>query len=504
MQDGDQSVKVRAEESSATTIPVAVRKKPAKSAKATAKSGQKARTTAAVAAAAPSAPHAARHHRLRKKLFVALPVLGVVLLVWLAGNLYLTRYRLGAGSVVAHASDAQLAQLVEQQAATYQLKVTDMHGAAALYSLKDLGMQADATASVAAAHHQRDSWHHRLAWWRPVPVTLSTKVNIATFNAFIAKHITRTIRPARSAAISLHGGAVHLTAGTSGEAYGLDNPTTTILTAVERLQTTPLRLHEVAQAPPVTQTALMGVEANIRHMLQQRVVVQIGSHTTTARPSDIAAWLRLTPKPHGKTVAVTVNQGAVQAYLNALAAAYVHPPRAQVAIAGGTTIPGERGVTVGNIPGATAAISHAVLVAQGTHATLPVQYTPFQTINAASYSKWFEVDLTNHRMYAYQHTSLVRTFLVSAGKVSTPTVTGDYAIYSKFTSQTMTGADYVQPNVPWVNYFYKDFAIHGNYWSPASYFGNFNASHGCVGVQVADAAWIYTWAPVGTHVVVHT
>jgi lipoprotein-anchoring transpeptidase ErfK/SrfK len=77
------------------------------------------------------------------------------------------------------------------------------------------------------------------------------------------------------------------------------------------------------------------------------------------------------------------------------------------------------------------------------------------------------------------------------------------------TKKTMTGPNadgtrYVQPNVPWVNFFYKDYAIHGNYWRPNSYFGNINSSHGCVGVTPGEGAWVYNWAPVGTTVVVHT
>jgi lipoprotein-anchoring transpeptidase ErfK/SrfK len=49
-------------------------------------------------------------------------------------------------------------------------------------------------------------------------------------------------------------------------------------------------------------------------------------------------------------------------------------------------------------------------------------------------------------------------------------------------------------------YFFADFAIHGAYWR--SSFG-YSASHGCVNVPVADSAWLYAWAPIGTRVEVH-
>ena len=65
------------------------------------------------------------------------------------------------------------------------------------------------------------------------------------------------------------------------------------------------------------------------------------------------------------------------------------------------------------------------------------------------------------------------------------------------------GSRYFQAAVPYVNYFYGSYAIHGNYWRPDSWFGNINSSHGCVGINDPDDAWVYNWAPIGTPVIVH-
>jgi len=48
-------------------------------------------------------------------------------------------------------------------------------------------------------------------------------------------------------------------------------------------------------------------------------------------------------------------------------------------------------------------------------------------------------------------------------------------------------------------YFYGSFAIHGAYWARA--FGGM-ISHGCINLSVANAAWLYSWASVGTRVVI--
>ncbi len=87
--------------------------------------------------------------------------------------------------------------------------------------------------------------------------------------------------------------------------------------------------------------------------------------------------------------------------------------------------------------------------------------------------------------------------VVSSGKASTPTVTGRFAVYHKLDSQRMTGPDYDLPGVPWVMYFYGDYAIHGAYWHNS--FG-VPTSHGCVNLTVEDAQALYNWASEGTEV----
>jgi lipoprotein-anchoring transpeptidase ErfK/SrfK len=64
----------------------------------------------------------------------------------------------------------------------------------------------------------------------------------------------------------------------------------------------------------------------------------------------------------------------------------------------------------------------------------------------------------------------------------------------------LLGYDYYLEGVPYVMYFYRDYAIHGTYWH-----NNFGTpmSHGCVNVNTPDAGWLFNWAPVGTVVNVH-
>jgi len=115
-------------------------------------------------------------------------------------------------------------------------------------------------------------------------------------------------------------------------------------------------------------------------------------------------------------------------------------------------------------------------------------------------AKWIDVDLTRQILRAYTGQTQVFQTFVSTGLPSTPTVTGSYRIYAKYVSAPMSGPGYYLPNVPYIMYFYRGYALHGTYWH--SNFGR-PMSHGCVNLAVADAEWLFNWAEVGTLVVVH-
>lgn len=118
--------------------------------------------------------------------------------------------------------------------------------------------------------------------------------------------------------------------------------------------------------------------------------------------------------------------------------------------------------------------------------------------------RWIAVNLSTQTLVAYEGDTPVFETLVSSGLPQWPTVTGQYRTYMKYESQTMNGYllgyDYFLPDVPYVMYFYEDYAIHGTYWH--SSFGT-PMSHGCVNVSTPDAGWLFNWAPVGTVVDVH-
>ncbi|HDY69332.1 MAG TPA: murein L,D-transpeptidase, partial [Actinobacteria bacterium] len=111
-----------------------------------------------------------------------------------------------------------------------------------------------------------------------------------------------------------------------------------------------------------------------------------------------------------------------------------------------------------------------------------------------------DVNLSAQTVTLYEHNQQVRTMICSSGSKATPSLTGTYAVYAKAEKLDMEGEDYSAPDVPWVLMFNGDYTIHGNYW--ATTFG-VPSSHGCVGLPVTDAEFLYNWAPIGTIVSIH-
>ncbi len=139
-----------------------------------------------------------------------------------------------------------------------------------------------------------------------------------------------------------------------------------------------------------------------------------------------------------------------------------------------------------------------------TASTAPAQVPEAAPPPVTYGNRWIDVNLSTQRLTAYEADRPVYSAPISSGRPPYYTVTGQFQIYLRYQAQDMNGYrlgyDYYLANVPYVQYFYRDFALHGTYWH-----NNFGTpmSHGCVNLPTADAQWLYGWAGYGTVVNVH-
>ncbi|HUD81265.1 MAG TPA: L,D-transpeptidase [Patescibacteria group bacterium] len=265
-------------------------------------------------------------------------------------------------------------------------------------------------------------------------------------------------------------------------------------------------------------TATVGssqLQTELTKIINQPVTLSIGGQTVPVGAAVVRSWLQVSPNQAKTQDYVHVNTAAMSSSLIQLANSYAVSPLNQVSVThtdgitpSGIIVSGQNGTELSNPSSLTSQaqqLAKTVLGGNGLQFSASLGVVPFQAVTPAAFSKLIEVDVNTKRLYAYQNGQLVNTFLITAGAPATPTPIGEFHIWDKVALQTMTGPGYVQPRVPWINYFdHSGDAVHGNYWRPSSVFGNVNTSHGCVGVQVDQAEWIYNWAPIGTTVITHT
>jgi lipoprotein-anchoring transpeptidase ErfK/SrfK len=80
---------------------------------------------------------------------------------------------------------------------------------------------------------------------------------------------------------------------------------------------------------------------------------------------------------------------------------------------------------------------------------------------------------------------------ISSGKPSTPTILGDFHVYSKIPG-------YLPDGMYYSNFFIRGYAIHG--YDPAP---DYPASHGCMRLPIVDATSVYGWLALGDWVDVY-
>ncbi|MDT9701037.1 Ig-like domain-containing protein [Streptomyces sp. P17] len=126
------------------------------------------------------------------------------------------------------------------------------------------------------------------------------------------------------------------------------------------------------------------------------------------------------------------------------------------------------------------------------------------------------VDVKTKKMKVMQDGKVVKTIPITAGKPGYDTWNGQMVITEKFIETRMNGAtvgyagEYDIDDVPHAMRLSQSGTfIHGNYWGGDA-FGNYNASHGCVGLRDVKGAydngtpgaWFYKRSMIGDVVVV--
>ncbi len=116
------------------------------------------------------------------------------------------------------------------------------------------------------------------------------------------------------------------------------------------------------------------------------------------------------------------------------------------------------------------------------------------------------VDLSEQTMVTYERGEKVAEYLISSGTREFPTPTGEFEVYRKREKARMSWFygpndpnNYDLPDVPHAISYYGPYNIHGAYWH-----NNFGTpmSHGCINMSLPEAQEVFSFADMGTTVIV--
>ena len=128
--------------------------------------------------------------------------------------------------------------------------------------------------------------------------------------------------------------------------------------------------------------------------------------------------------------------------------------------------------------------------------------------------RWVDVNVGRQWLTLMEGDTPVYGAGVTTGKAGFPTPSGTFRIFSRVFNETMDSLSTGIPRNAPEGYYLKDifftqyfagggYALHSNYWQPASVFGVRPTSHGCVGMRQADAEVVWRFSGIGTKVHVH-
>jgi hypothetical protein len=102
-----------------------------------------------------------------------------------------------------------------------------------------------------------------------------------------------------------------------------------------------------------------------------------------------------------------------------------------------------------------------------------------------------EGDLTLQLLALADGKNVVAIYPISSGKPSTPTILGNFRVYSRVPG-------YLPDGMYYSNFFFSGYAIHG--YNPAP---DYPASHGCMRLPIVDAISAFNWLGIGDWVDVY-
>lgn len=452
---------------------------------------------------APREPAPKKH---RTGLWVGIGVGALLLAAGAASTILIAPGTTIAGIPVGGLTPGAAADVVNSRLADMQITLTDVDGDPSVTGA-ELGASVDAKTLADQAFAEHPMWN--LGTWTPEPIAGDITLDPVTAHDTLRDVVPASYEDAVDASVAFDAASATYTTTPAVPGTGIDlaELTGAVTSALADGDHALSYSGSPAEAPAaVSDEDAAGVAEQLNTMLSTIGFYVGEERTVPVKPEVAATWLEVVDDDG--ELRIEADESAIQATVDALPAAVNREAVDSEAIvnASGTVLDtiteGVNGRTLGDT--GTLASDFAEKLESG-EAVQPLEVTevPFAS---TTLMREIDINLATQTVSAIENGTVVNSWSVSSGAGEFATHTGSFQIGWKTSSQNMGNRDltqppnYFQPDVPWVMYFNGDEALHGVYWH--SNWGT-PMSHGCVGMPIPAAEWLYNWSPEGVNVYVH-
>ncbi len=285
---------------------------------------------------------------------------------------------------------------------------------------------------------------------------------------------------------------------------------------------------QVATVNPVVTAADIQVDstkpaqAQARSLMSKKITLNYAGRNFSPDEATIGHWIVFKENKPSPTVVATlsaqIDSNQVKGYVQSLANQInIAPKNKKVMVRDGTSSveqEGQDGLALDQEATTKFIVDSMQDQAQASY-NLPTNKVAYKTetnrTQGLDLDRYIEVNLSRQRMWVYDKNQIVLSSPITSGATGAgfPTVTGLFHIYYKNTNTYLNGRQYGYNYNVFVKYwmpFYDGYGLHDASWR-SSFGGSdyyFGGSHGCVNMPESSAAFIYSWADVGTPVWVHS
>ncbi|USN53312.1 MAG: L,D-transpeptidase/peptidoglycan binding protein [Candidatus Nomurabacteria bacterium] len=467
----------------------------------------------------PSREQTSRWHQSRIFLWLSAPLSVVAVLAVLSfGYAQLLQQKIYPGIHIGPVdvgglAVAQAEAAIEQYVSDYaQQPITIRYGEEAWTPrFSDLGLSVDITQTVAQAFHTGRT--SLLGKWFVPPVhagsdnevLASVVIHEPELDAYLSWLAEQLDQAPLQPTLVHHGGDLQFRGGKTGNVLDQDLLKAQLLQQAIRLDETDISVAFVAAEAMQDTAILQPLAEQAADLLSAPLRLVSEDEEFEMTEDDVLPWLTVSEDEDGWHLAV-LSETAKKFFATRLATLRQEPVSEKRYESVAETKPISEGKDGREVDiDRLITFLDAQWIGQGENEiTIPfhtiAKSTEYLEVSAPrNEGKLIYTDLDKQTMFAFQDGVLQYYTLISSGRPATPTIPGEYKVYTKVRRQVMSGPGYYLPNVEWVMYYNGDYGIHSAYWH--NNFGH-PMSHGCSNLPTDAAQWMYEFAEVGTPVII--